>query len=58
MKRNIDSDWRIKLLTDRSRALPEKPKTKRVSKAQALVDFGLADNLTDARAQLEDMGEL
>jgi hypothetical protein len=27
------------------------------SKAQALVDEGLADDLADARAQLEDMGE-
>lgn len=30
---------------------------KRVSRAQALVDFGLADSLADARAQLRDMGE-
>jgi hypothetical protein len=26
-------------------------------KAQALVDFGLADDLEEAYAQLEDMGE-
>lgn len=32
--------------------------TKRVSKAQAMVDSGLADDLADARAQLADMGEL
>lgn len=30
---------------------------KRASKAQALVNYGLADNLVDARAQLRDMGE-
>lgn len=35
-----------------------KPKPKRISKAQALVDGGLADNLADARAQLIDMGEM
>jgi hypothetical protein len=35
-----------------------KPKPARVSKARALVESGLADNLADARAQLEDMGEL
>lgn len=30
----------------------------RSDKAQALVDSGLADDLADAREQLEDMGEL
>jgi hypothetical protein len=32
-------------------------KPRRVSKAQQLVDSGLADSLADARAQLRDMGE-
>jgi hypothetical protein len=32
-------------------------RTKRVSKAQALVNFGLADSLKEAREQLADMGE-
>ena len=32
-----------------------RPRRKRTSKAQALVDEGLADSLADARAQLRDM---
>jgi hypothetical protein len=44
--------------SDRYHTEPKpKPKRKRVSKAQALVDYGLADNLADARAMLRDMGE-
>jgi hypothetical protein len=36
---------------------PSQRKSGRVSKAQALVDSGLASDLEDARAQLADMGE-
>lgn len=39
------------------RIRPEDRRGKRISKAQALVDSGLADDLADARAQLADMGE-
>ena len=38
---------------------PPRPKQPSVAqRAQALVDYGLADDLADARAQLRDMGEL
>jgi hypothetical protein len=40
----------------RERRVAAKPR-KRVSKAQALVDYGIADNLAEARAMLRDMGE-
>lgn len=33
-------------------------RARRISRAQALVNYGLADSLADARAQLVDMGEL
>jgi len=40
-----------------AKAKPVRKPRKRVSKAQAMVDFGIADSIAEARAMMRDMGE-